>query len=219
MSSCFSKNSWGWILLSGRAELNGFLKLEVAACFLLLVVKSVVQWKTLPSPGRASCHFLNCPPSSKALEVAKNIERFLVLTCFSIKTFCVNNITFPQMGCVHSQAFFGEFSPVHIPLHLELCLLVLYTARCRNRIFFQSTLHACCICAVINRGVYLGEVIPWKNSPHTPQLLEIGREDLAEDGCVLAKALLCLLWFLCLPNKMFLLLICYRIGSWLPPNV
>lgn len=50
---------------------------------------------------------------------------------------------------------------------------------------------------------------------HTPppKLLQIGREDLAADERVLAKPLLCLLWFFCLPNKMFLLLICCRIGS------
>lgn len=49
--------------------------------------------------------------------------------------------------------------------------------------------------------------------PPSPKLLQKDREDLAKDEYVLAKALLRLLWFLCLPNKMFLLLICYRIGS------
>lgn len=140
-------------MLSGRTELNGFPKLEVAASFLLLVVKSVVQGKTLPSPGRASCHFLNCPPSRKALKVAKNIERFLVLTCFSIKTFCVNSITFPQMGCVHSQAFLGS-SPLCISLSIWsfVCLFYIlqdgeiafsFKAHCMLAVSVQLLIEAC----------------------------------------------------------------------------
>lgn len=112
---------------------------------------------------------------------------------------------------------------MYLLLRSELCLL--YTLRDAETGF---SLKAHCLVALLVKflieafrkfqNTFLRRNNTLEQFHHTlhplpPQLLQRGREDLAEDERVLAKPLLCLLWFLCLPNKMFLLLICYRIGS------
>lgn len=53
------------------------------------------------------------------------MERFMVLTCFSIKTFCVNSSTFPADGLCTLPVFFLWSSPscVFSPIWGFVCLL------------------------------------------------------------------------------------------------
>lgn len=164
------------------------------------------------------------------------MERFMVLTCFSIKTFCVNSSTFPADGLCTLPVFFLWSSPscVFSPVWGFVCLLYIpqdaeigfsFKAHCLVAASMKLLIEA--FRKFQNKLLSRNNTLEHSSLPLTPHpphcfflLLQKDREALAKDECVLAKPLplLRLLWFLCLLNKMFLLLICYRIGSWLPPN-
>lgn len=138
-----------WISKTGGGSM-----FPAVSCKISCAVKNITfSWKSKLS-------FFKLPSFKKSIRSCQEYGKVPSADLVFHQNLLCKWLHFPPDRLCTLAGFFGEFSLVHIPLHLELCLLVLYTARCRNRVFFQSTLHACCICAVINRGVYLGEVIP-----------------------------------------------------------